>query len=454
MLQALKQWFGFTRKKEAKDENNLAVCLRTLAQAPSTTSLQDKTIVVCKGAELKLRKKGALPDRLNPGEVCWILPSGDIRLPITFHYDAKEIQAVVLLRFEGDHHFVLYAANLVASKRECITKADLAEFVAGQWTELSTLQRIEPQQLQNPAVIARFRPHLSLLLQENGFRCVGIEAIDVGSTKISESLDAELSDAATQELSEAVKKVKSESDWHQLLDQLDDAGFQPRESDIETLESLGNDYCNRKVPAEDALLQIRRMIERNNLEIGLITERVARWNATEVKLRLLNSQDDKPAEYFLLAANFPAKPDKVPSTWYMLRCHKIDEKLQKYLKTTTGNLINLLDVALKRQTSIENKSKLFSSQSSLRRIADKLAITPGLHSGSRSLQSRQRGIDELIQAVRRSITIIQLAEGMLRNLVSKDYTREQYFSMAADLEATLTTLEREIDDRKNIYGIM
>ena len=450
MLQALKQWFGFAKKKDAQDENHLAICLRTLADAPS---IQDKTVVVCKGSQMTLRKEDALPDRLDSGEVCWILPRNDIRLPVEFLYDAREIRAVVVLRFEGDRNFALYAANLLASGREDITEAALVEFVAGQWGELLTLQRIEVQQLQKQDVASRFRTHLSLLLQENGFRCTGIESIEVGATEIPEPKAEALPEAVLQELDTAIKKSKSESDWNQLLDQLDDAGFVPRESDTDALKSLGDDYCDRKVSAEDAALQIRRMIERNNLEVGLITERVAQWNATEVKLRLLDSLDDKPVEYLLTAAESLGKPSKVPSTWYLLRRHRVDEKLQKYLKNETKTLQDLVESVVQRQTSLENKAKLVSSQSTLKRISDKLAMTPGLRSGSGSMQRRQRKLTELIQAVRRSVTTIQLAQGLLRNLASGDYPKELYVATVTDLEAMLTTLEREVDDRKNIYGV-
>ena len=450
MLQALKQWFGFAGKKEAKDENHLAICLRTLADAPS---VQDKIVVVCKGSQLTLRKEDALPDCLDSGEVCWILPRNDIRLPVEFLYDSDEIRAVVVLRFEGDRNFALYAANLLASGKVGLTETDLAEFVAGQWSELQTLQRIEAQQLQKPDAASRFRTHLSLLLQESGFRCTGIESIEVGATKTPEPKVEALPDAVLQELDAAVKNAKTETDWNRLLDQLDDAGFQPRESDADVLESLGDDYCNRKVSAGDAALQIRRMIERNNLEVGLITERVAQWNATEVKLRLLDSLDDKPVEYLLAAAESLDKPGKVPSTWYLLRRHQVDEKLQKYLKNAMKTLQDLLESVTRRQTGLENKAKLVSSQSTLKRISDKLAMTPGLRSGSAGMQRRQRKLTELIQAVRRSVTTIQLAEGLLRNLASGDYPKQQYLATAADLEATLATLEREIDDRKNVYGV-
>jgi len=455
MFQALKQWFGFAAKKEAADTNKLAVCLRSLAELPPALSLQDKIIVVCKGSELALRKEGALPDRLNSGEVCWILPGGDVRLPIEFQYESQEIQAVVMLRFEGDRRFASYAANLLASGRSGITESDLAQFVAGQWSELLTLQNVTAEQLttRNSEHLARFRTHLSLLLQENGFRCAGIESVEILAAQTSEVQAAELPNTASQELNEAVRRATTESDWNRLLDQLDEAGFQPCESDAATLETLGDDYRNRKLSAEDTALQIRRMIERNNLETRRITERVAHWNAAEIKLRLLNSLYEKQAEYLLAAAESLDKPGRVPSTWYLLRHHKVDEKLQEYMKTTTRTLGNLLVTAMKRQSGLENKAKLASSQATLKRIADKLVMTPSLGSAPGDLRKRQRKLDELVQAVRRSVTATQLAEGLLRNLVAEDYPKEQFLVTVADLESTLATLEREIDDRKNVYSV-
>ncbi len=454
MFQALKRWLGFAADKETKNDDRLAFCVRTLDQAPQV-SLQDKIVVVCRGAELTLRKEDSLPDRLNSGEVCWILPRNDIRLPIEFQYEAREIRAVVVLRFEGDRSFALHAANLLTSGRDGITEADFARFVAGQWNELLSLQKISTEQLstRNSEVVSRFRTNLSLLLQENGFRCVGIEAIEVVAARTEETTAPQLPEAVSQELNNAVKQASTEAGWNRLLDQLDEAGFEPRESDVEKLESLGAEIRDRKIAVEDASLQIRKMIERNNLEIGLISERVARWNATDVKLRLLDSLDEKPEEYLLAAGKSLSKAEKVPSTWFVLRRHKVDEKLQKYLKSMTGKLTGLLESAMSRQAGLVNKAKLSPSQATLKRLSDKLGMTPGLLAGSGSLKRRQRKLDELIVTVRRSITAAQLAEGLLRSLVSENYPKEQYLATVADLEATLQTLENEIDDRKNIYGV-
>jgi len=155
----------------------------------------------------------------------------------------------------------------------------------------------------------------------------------------------------------------------------------------------------------------------------------------------------------LTAAQSLKRPEKVPSTWYLLRRHKVDEKLQQYLKNATKHLGSLLESAAQRQSGIENKAKLAASQSTLKRIVDKLAMTPNLRAGSGNLRNQQRGIDELVQAVRRGVTTVQLAEGLLRSLVSEAYPKDQYLATVADLEATLKTLEREIDDRKNVYGV-
>lgn len=455
MLQALKNWFGFTAEKKAgSDDVPLAFCMQSPDRAPPT-SLQDKIVVVCRGPELSLRKEEALPDRLEPGEVCWILPRSDVRLPVDFLYGTREIRAVVVLRFEGDRAFALHAANLLVSGKREITGTDLARFVAGQWSELLSLQNIDPDRLssRNPETVSRFRTNLSLLLQENGFRCVGIESIEVTDPRTPEPEDSKLPETVTAELNAAVKQVSTEADWDCLLDRLDEAGFEPGESNVEKLETLGEDYLARKISVEDASVRIGKMIERNNLEVGLISERAARWNATDAKLRLLDSLDGQPEEFLLKAGTESPGRSKVPSTWYLLRRQKIDEKLQKYLKSAVNRLETLSESARKRQSGLVDKAKLAPSQATLKRIADKIAMTPALRSGTGSMKRRQRRYDDLIAAVRRSVTATQLAEGLLRSLASEDYPKEQYLATVGDLEATLTTLENEITDRKNIYGV-
>lgn len=454
MFQALKEWIDFAAGKETKNDDRLAFCLRTLARAPRE-SLKDKTIVVCRGPELSLRKEGALPERLEPGEVCWVLPAGDVRLPLKFQHENKEIRAVVVLRFEGDRRFALHAADLLASGKDGITEADLACFLAGQWGDLLSLRQISPERFstQNSSVVSQFRVNLSMLLQENGFRCIEIESVEVLDACISETEPPKLPEAVSEELNAAVEQASTEAGWDRLLDQLDEVGFSPHESEVEALESLGDDYRDKKVSAGDAAAYIRKMIERNTLETKVISGRVARWNAMDVKLRLLDALAEKPEHYRLAATESLSKNEKVPGTWFVLRRHKVDEKLRKYLKSMSGKLAGLLDSATKRQTGLENKARLASTQATLKRISVKLDMTPGLKAGSGSMKRRQRKLDELIATVRRSVTATQLAEVLLRNLASGNYSKEQYLATVADLEATLAALENEIDDRKNVYGL-
>jgi len=448
MFDTLRRWFGLAKKPMA-DDHQLAIRYDRLADVPGGEALQEKTVAVCRGRQLVLTKEdGTLPERLVPGEACWVLPKDDVMLPV----QVGTLKADVRVRCEADHAFALFAVG-----RNQLTKDDLAQLVAGQWSELMTLDRLTSETLLSgdADVLARFRTHLSLLLQEYGFRCTNIEAItevpeEFVQAEIVPSVAA-LPNEATAELQTAVARVKTEKDWETLLDQLDAAGFEPDTQAMSDIATLGDDYLARKVSPDEATLKIRKMIERKNLEIAAIKRETAQWNATDVKLRLLETFDDAE-QYLLAAADELPQGSRVPGTWYMLRKHKVDAKLQKYLQSTTKEMQKLLDSAKNRQNDLVAKSKLAKSQATLQRIGDHLTMMPTLTPKQGTLKRKQRDLKELLEAVRRGVTATQLAVGLLRKFSTDKYSQEEYANMVHDLENALDVLENELRTRKDVYA--
>lgn len=452
MFEILRRWFGLA-KKPVVDDQRLAVRYDRLADVPGGDALQEKTVAVCRGRQLVLTTEGTLPERLGTGETCWVLPKDDVTLPVQIAVDDRVLKADVRLRFEADHAFALFAFG-----RDQLTKDELSQLVAGQWAELMTLERLKCETLLdgNADNIARFRTHLSLLLQEYGFRCVGIDAISQAAVIEAVQLETAssmlaLPNEATTELQTAVAKVKNEKDWESLLDQLDDAGFEPDIQAMSEITTLGDDYLARKVSTDEAALKIRKMIERKNLEIAAIRRETDHWNAADVKLRLLETFDDDAESYLLAAADDLPKGTRVPSTWYMLRKHKVDAKLQQYLQNATGDMLKLLDSAKNRQSDLVAKAKLAKSQATLKRMQDHLAMMPTLMPQHANLKRKQRDLTELLAAVRRSVGAAQLSAGLLRKLATDVYSPTEYENIVKDLENALDLLENELRERKNVY---
>ncbi len=254
MLETLKRWFGLTRQQKT-NENALTPCYKSLADVPAALDLHDKTIVVCRGGSLVLRKEGELPDTLRAGEVCWIVPRGDVKLSLDFSFDNRQVRAAVTIRFESDAAFARYAKT----QPSCITEETLARFVAGEWCELLSLQGIDVQNLTDAARASTFRTHLSLLLQENGFRCVALESIIVCEAKKTVVQDEPTEDMPVEiasEIQTLIEAANSEQKWDGFLDQLDEAGFRPSSVQAEQLATLGQNYRDKKIPLADAVLQV------------------------------------------------------------------------------------------------------------------------------------------------------------------------------------------------------
>ncbi|HBT77754.1 MAG TPA: hypothetical protein DEB39_12710 [Planctomycetaceae bacterium] len=462
MFETLKKWFGLVAHKERETVPFLATAYRRLADIPDGTALHDKKIVLCRGNALSLVKEGELPDRLENDEVCWIVPTGDVPLPLDFPSGENRIRATVRLRFEADRAFAFYAAMLLASGNEGISSEMLARLVVGQWYELMDLLHLRADRFvsDREGVLSRFRTHLSLLLQQFGFRCVGIDPVVLESVVPESTVPEEaagndfpkIPGDVVDELRAAIRASRTESDWERMLDRLDEAGFRPNTEDADRLQTTAGDFLQRKITAEETTDRIRAIIEHGNDAIGALTEKNAYWNVAEVRLRLLDSLKTDEREYRLAAGESETSSLRVPSTWYVLRRSGIDEKLRAYLQNSVGRMKSLLDTAKKRHPDILEKAKLADPETLLLRIDEQLRMMPALAGGHRSLRRRRRPLGELVQTVRRAVGAVGLADGILRSLVAEHYESGDYAVMTRDLKSALETLEKEVLDRKNVFG--
>jgi len=122
---------------ESEIDRQVAVRYYHLIDVPGGNALRDKKVAVCHGQQLVLTTDGTLPGRLKPGEICWILPKDDVTLPVQIAADGRTIKADVHLRFEVDHAFAMFVSG-----RDRLTKNELAQLVAGQWSELMVRERM------------------------------------------------------------------------------------------------------------------------------------------------------------------------------------------------------------------------------------------------------------------------------------------------------------------------
>lgn len=445
ILEQLKKWFRLSEKQSSRPCEPVAVGYHRLVDLPKEKTLNGWMIAVCRNGQLVLTKTAETPDKLNPNEVCWILPAGDVFLTVPLVIGEHTIQANVRIAFDPDHSLARFLYGC-----DKIEQADLVALVARQWQDLAELEQIAAEKLLNNSVaIARFRAHLSLLLQEHGLRCVGIDRLEIVESE--EIIEAELvvPDEVSAELVQAVEDVKNDDQWDQFLDGLDAAGFELDVDTVQKLETLGEEYLQRKQSAREVASEIRTIMQRKNRDIVAIKQSNRFWDPAVLRLRLTGDEEKVvPENTGTTKIEILPKMMRRPSIWYIFRQTKIDETLQNYLQTALKEMENLLELIRNRENTIENKARLNDVRKTVLRLQDHTQTMPTLMPKPKTLRRKQRNIKELVKSVRRSTTSAGLAIGLLKKLAASNKTDE---NLQTDLAMTLQRLENEIVNRKNIY---
>lgn len=440
----LKHWLGLT-KKVVTEEERLATRYERLADMPVGEMLQRKTVAVCLGKQFVLSIEESLPKRLTEGETCWVVPADEVVLPVHVAMNDASVEANVWLRFEMDNTFANFTDG-----RDHVTKNEIVSLVVEHWTELVETERTTAMQLLSDDinVLSRFRSHLSLLMQEHGFRCTGIDHI--AKTEASTVETRKLS-SPDEVCDEAVIPIDNETEWKIFLD----PSLDRSEEEFPAKNSLPDE---KNCLPDKTTQKIRGMIEQKDLEIAAIARKIVPWNVTALLSRFTKSSgntessgNDGKGPFLKTAKNLPKK-NRAPNTWYMLRKYKIDEKLRKYLHDSVDELEQLLESTKKRQTQLLLKSKLAKSQAVLRRLRLHLDTMPTLIPRLKTLRRSLRDPGELLAMIRRGVASVRLAAGLLHKLAVEDYSEADYENTVQELEHVLDRLENEILTRKKVYN--
>ena len=186
MFEKMKLWLGIVKKHVPDSTKPVAIGYHRKVDLPDGQNLTDRLIAVCRNGQLVLAKTGEAPDRLEPDEVCWVFQAGDVLLPLHAVMGENEIQADVRIAFDPDHTLARFLLD-----REKIGNSDILMIVSRCWSDLADLETVSTEKLLSDSdAVSRFRRHLSLLLQEYGLRCVGIDRLEI--TRSEETIEAEL----------------------------------------------------------------------------------------------------------------------------------------------------------------------------------------------------------------------------------------------------------------------
>ncbi|GHT27529.1 hypothetical protein FACS18942_06980 [Planctomycetales bacterium] len=157
-------FLGITGSGNKRKSEPLAYSVKKL---PPRQDVQNKRCVVCKDGEFKLTTDETPPNKLNSGEVCWVVPKEPVEIAVQLPAGKGFVKLQTNIQFETDRLFAQYAAD----KNE-ITNEDLSLLIVAAWNSLLHTETKNFTELQNK----EYRSKLNSFTVLHGFRCVRFAA--------------------------------------------------------------------------------------------------------------------------------------------------------------------------------------------------------------------------------------------------------------------------------------
>jgi hypothetical protein len=425
----IKRWFAFTPQA-------LAYCVKRL---PKNDEVQGKYCVVCKDGEFKLATSGELPQKLEHGEVCWILPENEINVSVSIPDGERILRLQTRLQFQPDRCFAEFAAG----KTE-LTEKDLFDLVLAAWNSLNQEQPY-PSDF-TAAQNENIRAALSSLLQLNGFRCTGF----AGSRIDANAATAEpLPEKETEKVRGDLEIVLATTSPDKVAGQLEAAGFNPLPEEKRQLQTTIDALRrNRQTAKESAAVITEMLLAGRNRKYRLETERY--WNADAVKARIENNYGASLTPIYAPKTDVPADR-KRPWLLFTFQQSAVDAKLTAFLSANVGDWQTMIQ-DFESQSHFRLAAVLLPVKQTVERLRQHIETLPRLTGKHSSLQKQQVPLKETVAAVQRAVPLAQTAGEQLRQLLTSELPQERFAEQCGTVLETLTKLETEIQKRKDIYA--
>ncbi len=476
----------FRRKGKATAEGVRPLAARIDGKPPGELP-EGLVICVMQGKTLTNVCRDEPPGSVAAGEICWLVPTDDISLPVRIEIGEEFLAADVAVRLETDP-----SIGVLLSGRTEVTRNELLALVTSELAGLIDLLGFETAEAvveQDREDLERLRAKLSLLLQSNGLRCT-----DVGGLRVAEPEEVEeeiaqaiiLEDEPAEEpaddvarvmaaadggppqpaepvtaeqlepaLAQAVGQVKTDDAWEDLLGQLETGGLQIDGQSAAELDDLGQQVVDGTVRPGDVAARIRGMAEAARRRAGVPTPDLSRWQGLALRMQLADTtpepQDDSQprAEEAAEAGGKYARLRR-PRTWWILRRKKVDDRLRGFLKESVGTVSTTLGSYRKGLKEVRPAARVRELDQQISLIADLLATVPTLTPRLKKLRLDRQQVKELIRNVERAVTAAEMMQAQARHLVGTPPGTDVWDQALAETRTALDTLEQHLRARRAV----
>jgi hypothetical protein len=423
--------------------------------------------------------------RIEDGEVCWLLPTDDLPVPIVLAVDGSPLAVEVTIRFETDPTIATLLRDRTALTREELA-ALLTSELAGLADMLGHADAAALTALDDDSC-ERLRAKLSLMLQAKGLRCTGLGAfqpVPVAEPEVEaaaaepggEAAEGELAATELQPaLAVAIGTVQDDAEWDELVGQLEAGGMTLDESAADELDALGAAVVDRQVGVAQAAERVSQLADAARQTAGIVGPDLRRWQGLALRLRLLDAALEQDGDGNVERNSFRSEPEpysskrnefrsttgrqsersefrstKRPWTWWILRRSSIDMRLRQFLQDTVRQTRASLDEYRSRLEQIATAARVKELSDRLRLVEDLLATVPTLTPRPRQYRLDREQVHQAVQNIERAVTAAELAQAAVYAVFSRPEGSTDWQIALAEATGAVSALDNHLRARRQV----
>jgi hypothetical protein len=459
----------FRRRGPLADLGPLRLAYRVEDRLPPGPLPTAMLACVLRGGELMAVSHDQRP-RMEDGEVCWLLPSDDVMLPVHLPLDDSPLEIDVTVRFETDPSLAVLLRDRTALKRDelaVLVTSELSGLVdlLGQAdaTELTTL---------DDEARERLRAKLSLMLQAKGLRCTGLGEFQQAAVvtepeepamEAAVGADEEWSEPETERtelepvLAEVIGQVQNADQWEELLEQIEASGMPLDDSVADELDTLGQSVVQWQINATQAARRVSELAEAARRDAGVVQPDLRHWQGLALRMRLMdatqverNSFRSEPEQVAGERNEFRSTRSHRPWTWWMLRRSSIDQRLQQFLHDVVCRTRASLDQYRSGLQQINTAGRVKELSDRFRVVEDLLETVPTLVPVQRQYRLDHQQQKQAVQNIQRAVTAAELAQAAVHALSTQPEGTVPWQTALAEATSAIQALEDHLRARRQL----
>lgn len=459
MFSSVKKWFNSLFRSNVvhvTPGKETFLCRRVdISEMNSLKDVPDgQQICLYRGSRLVLAQRDAVPEKVNPGEVCWFIPTQDVSVQLVCLLGETSLKTTATIRFEPDFSL----GELLEGRKE-VSETDLAPVISSQLGSLfDMLGSFTPEialkldKSQNE----KLRAKLSLMLQNRGMRCTGLSSFTLmeksEKSAVPEektvTVDSETVKKAEAELTEATANVKTLDDWEELLDSLDLAGLRTDAENTEKLRELGEQVIHKKITSADAARKIQSMAQEMSQRAARGSQDTVYYDIKGLRMRLENRVTSTPEVNEDIPQTAIISQNKCPKSGWFWSDARVDEQLCHYLNTQFGTIQTLIHTLTSSKLPVTGLIQLREMEKELGLVKDLVRTMTTLTPQKWSWSLESSTVKDSIRHIKLAVTATELVEGALRRMAQEKPGTAEWNSCSSECFAALKELQNQLRMRR------